>query len=102
MVGLTELAGLYYLAANTLAVVAGTIVVYLAAVYWVFLRRRVQTPGLELGLFALIGVGGLGVNSGALWLLTETGGLHYAASKIGAAGASFLFNFLLRKFVLFR
>lgn len=102
LAALTELAGWHYLLANVVAFVIGATLAYLGSVLWAFSSRRIEHASLEYVLFAAVGVGGLLVNSGCLWLFTEIGGVYYLVSKVGAGGFSFMFNFLVRKFLLFR
>lgn len=99
---LTEVVDLHYLLANVIAFTTGVVITYVACVRWVFRTRRLARRDVEFTAFAVIGVIGVGVNSGGLWVLTELAGIHYLASKIGAAGASFLCGYLLRRFLLFR
>ncbi len=102
LIGLTEFFGMHYLWSGAAGFLTGAGVAYMGSVRWVFVHRRLSSPSQEMTLFALIGVGGLGVNEVALWSLTDLLALHYGLSKVGAAGASFLFNFAVRKYLLFR
>jgi putative flippase GtrA len=102
LVALTEALQVPYLISGGVGFLAGAVVAYLGSVLWVFSARRVSDRGRELTLFVLIGVGGLGLNELLLWSLTEVALLHYTASKLGAAGAGFVFNFVVRKVILFR
>lgn len=45
--------------------------------------------------FWCVGLSGVAVNSGVLWLLTEAAGLHYLASGALAAEVAIISNFLL-------
>ncbi len=102
LIGLTELLDVNYLISGAAGFLIGTGVVYLGSIHWVFENRRFSQEGPELFLFVVIGVGGLFVNEVALWLFTDEVGLHYTASKLVAAGISFTFNFVVRKYLLFR
>ena len=102
LIGLTELLGVHYLFAGAAGFLIGAGAVYAGSVFWVFAHRKLSRPDLEMTIFVLIGVGGLGVNELALWGLTEFAGLYVGVSKIGAAGCSFAFNFIVRKHFLFR
>jgi putative flippase GtrA len=99
---LTEVAGLHYLASAAVSFLAGTTVSYILSVVWVFDTRRVASKTAEYALFVLVGVVGLGLNEGLLWLFTEPLGLHYLVSKIVAATLIFGWNFGARKLLLFR
>lgn len=99
---LTEAYQVHYLVSGAAGFVAGSGVAYLGSVCWVFSARRLSDRGQELTLFVLIGVGGLALNELVLWSLTDYLALHYSVSKLGAAGAGFIFNFVARKVILFR
>lgn len=102
LVGLTELFGIPYLVSNVAGFILGAVVVYIGGIVWVFANRRLSDARAEFIIFVMIGVGGLGVNEGVLWLFTSGIGFHYTFSKVFAAAASFAFNFLVRKYLLFR
>jgi len=99
---LTEFGGLHYLASGALAFLLGLATNYLLSVRWVFSRRTFSNRWAELGLFSLVGLAGLGLNEIFLWLLTERIGLHYLASKIVTTVLVYLWNFGVRKAMLFR
>lgn len=97
-----RLLGMPWFIAATLGFCAGVMTVYWLSVRWVFSARRLRhVPGSEFTLFAAIGVFGLGVTQGVLWIGIEA--LHQQAelAKLAAAGATFLFNFALRRSLLF-
>jgi dolichol-phosphate mannosyltransferase len=52
--------------------------------------------------FCLVGLSGVGVNMGLLWLLTEYAGLVYMISAAIAVETSIITNFLLNNFFTFR
>lgn len=98
---LTTFAGIDYLIANCFAFLIGTIVAYVGSVVWVFKRRRLDNRATEYVIFALIGIVGLTVNEAGLWLGVELLLMPLLLAKALAAGASFAFNFALRKMLLF-
>lgn len=101
MILLIEIAGWHYLLAGALSFTAGLVLAYALSIAWVFEHRNRSNAREELVIFAAIGVVGLGINELVLWLGTGGLGVHYLVSKAGAAGASFLFNFGFRKWLLF-
>ena len=101
-VALTELAGWHYLFSAIAAFSAGLATVYLFSILWVFRARQINRASHEFMLFAGIGIAGLALTAGVLYVLTDSFGLDYRASKIVAAGLVFMFNFSCRKFFLFR
>lgn len=100
-VALTEIAGWHYLLSATAAFCAGLTTVYLFSIFWVFRARRIEHPWHEFGIFAAIGVVGLGLTNGVLFVLVDFVGIDYRLSKIVAAALVFLFNFGCRKLFLF-
>jgi putative flippase GtrA len=98
---LTEAIGWHYLASATLAFCAGLVTNYLLCLLWVFDFRRMQNRLHEFTVFGIIGLGGLLLNNLLLYTLTGLLGLHYLLSKISAAAVILLFNFGLRRWMLF-
>lgn len=101
LIGLTEFGSLHYLVSNAIAFCIATTVGYVWCIIWVFGRRRLDSKHWEYVIFIGIGVIGLAINEIGLWMLVEGADLHYTLAKFGASGASFLFNYLSRKLVLF-
>lgn len=99
---LTEYLSIHYLLSAAIAFIFGVITNYLLSIRWVFQNRTLKNRWLELGLFALIGIIGLGLNEIIIWLFTERVGFHYLASKIVATIVVFFWNFIVRKIALFR
>jgi putative flippase GtrA len=94
--------GLPYAAAALLGFTAGAVAAYLASVRWVFESRSIHSASLEFGLFVAVGVGGLLLTETLLWLFIERLGCPPMLSKLGSAGFVFVFNFVVRKAMLFR
>jgi putative flippase GtrA len=93
--------GLPYLAAAFMSFSAGTVVVYWLSIRHVFDYRRLEDWRPEFSVFAALGLVGLVVNLTAMYLLVDGLGLHYLLAKVGAAGFTFITNFLLRRWMLF-
>ena len=102
LVLLTEVMHLHYLISNIIAFMTGTSLLYILSVFWVFSRRAVQSKHLEYWLFILIGVVGVGFNELFIWLFTEKVHIYYLYSKIIAGSIVFFWNFLSRRFILFK
>lgn len=86
----------------TLGFVLGAIVAYLLSIRWVFRQRAfANAPALEFAGFVAIGIAGLGVTQFVLWIGVGGLGLLPEAVKLGAAGITFAFNYLVRKTLLF-
>lgn len=98
---LTERLGFHYLVSATVAFLCGLLVNYLTCILWIFDYRRLNRRWQEAGLFVAIGIAGLGLNNLLLFGLTEGLGVHYLLSKTLTAGLVLLFNFFLRRGILF-
>lgn len=101
LVGLTELAGLHYLASAAVGFGLGLVTNYVLSVAWVFPERVVSNRLAEFAVFAGLGVVGLGMNELTLYLLTGLAGVHYLASKVVATALTYAWNFVSRKLLLF-
>jgi putative flippase GtrA len=98
---LTEVFHLHYLLSGIISFVLGLVINYLLSVSWVFNQRALKNMWLEIFIFSFVGAVGLALNTFFLWFLTENISLHYALSKVIATMVVFLWNFFVRKFVLF-
>ncbi|WPU55202.1 GtrA family protein [Stenotrophomonas acidaminiphila] len=88
--------------AATAGFVVGAVVAYILSIRWVFSERALaNTPWVEFLGFVGIGVVGLGVTQFVLWLGTAGLGIMPELVKLAAAAASFLFNYLARRSLLF-
>lgn len=93
----------HYLWAATLGFLLGAVTSYLLSVRWVFRHRRLAAfPRTEFAAFAAVGVAGLGLNNLAIYAVVEYIGLSLLTAKAVAAMLTFMFNFGLRKWGLFR
>jgi putative flippase GtrA len=98
---LTEYFHIYYLISSCISFIFGVTTVYILSVIFVFKARAFKNRALEFGIFAFIGVIGLGLNQLILWFFTEKVHFHYLASKVVATAIVFLWNFFSRKFILY-
>lgn len=101
LVTLTELADLHYLLAAALGFSGGLAVNYVLSVRWVFGERAFASRRLEFLAFATIGIIGLIMTAGLMWLMTGLLGVYYILSKLIVTAVVFFWNFLARKFLLF-
>lgn len=99
---LTSGFGIPYLLAGAIAFLVGLVIVYVLSTRWVFNARRLGSPAAEFGIFAGIGIVGLGLNELMLWTMTSVLGLFYLYSKILSVVVVFSWNFAARKYLLFR
>lgn len=88
--------------AATLGFVVGVTVAYVLSVRFVFLNRNLhKSPVAELLAFSLVGLCGLVVTQLVMWTGIEWLKFNPEVSKLCAAAFTFLFNFVLRKIILF-
>ena len=100
-VGLIRLAGVNYLVAAPLGFACGLAAIYALSVRWVFRYRRVADRRAEFAVFAVIGLAGMAINQGVIYLAVTMLPGSYEIAKLISAGVVFCFNFALRKLLLF-
>ena len=99
---LTEKAGVPYLWSAALAFILGLVCNYMLSTRWVFGESRISNAWGEFAAFAVVGVVGLGLNELIMFGCTEWIGLHYMISKIVSTVIVFFWNFLARRFLVFK
>jgi len=99
---LTDFVNIHYLISAAISFLLGLATNYWLSIIWVFNRRILTNKSLEFGIFAFIGIIGLGFNELFIWFFTEYVHFHYLLSKIVSTVFVFLWNFIVRKFILFR
>jgi putative flippase GtrA len=98
---LNKLFNINYLLAASLAFCLGIMVNYLGSIYFVFQVRSLRNPHIERILFLVIGLIGLGINDGMLYLLTGQLLIPIEYSKLITQGFVLFWNFAARKLMLF-
>jgi putative flippase GtrA len=98
---LTEFFGYFYLTSAAIAFILGLIVNYLLSTYWVFNKRKFDNLTFQFGIFAIIGIVGLGLNELFIWFFTAELNFYYLISKILAAALILFWNFFARKYTLY-
>ena len=93
--------GVPYLAAAAISFLTGTAFVYWTSVSQIFGFRRLKSASNEFAVFLLVGLVGLAINLGVIYIGVSRLGLHYLLAKLGAAGFTFLANFAMRRWLLF-
>jgi putative flippase GtrA len=91
----------WYLAAAMTSFSVGLLIGYVLCVTSVFNYRRLKDWRLEFGSFAAIGAVGLAINAAVISFGVKYLGLHYLIAKCGAAGFTFVWNFVARRQLLF-
>lgn len=97
----TENLGLHYLVSASIAFLLGMVNNYLLCIAWIFDYRALSNRAHEFAIFFLVGIAGLVLNNLVMFLLTEFADFHYLLSKAGAAALILIFNFSLRRSLLF-
>jgi putative flippase GtrA len=100
LVGLVAL-GVDYLAAAATSFCAGMALAYFGSIAFVFPDRRGRGMLTEAAGFAAIGLAGLVCNQALLWFFVQGIGLNVAIAKAPTAICVFLFNFILRRSLVF-
>jgi len=101
LVALTELLGINYLVSASLSFIAGLAVNYALCIWFVFNERALESRIHEFLAFTLIGIGGLILNLGILAFMVSLIGTPYTVAKLASAAIVLLFNFTLRRQLLF-
>ena len=67
----------------------------------VFGRQQTKNEGVGFLIFTVIGIGTLGINILCLWLLVDYLHIYYLIANIFAYTAGFLWNFFMRRRLVF-
>ena len=99
---LTEFLNLHYLISAAISFILGLITNYILSIAWVFSKRKLNSKPLEFVIFTSVGIIGLGLNELFIWFFTEWVHFHYLVSKLVSTVFVYLWNFVARKYILFR
>ena len=94
---LTEVFSVNYLLSAIIGFTIGLIVVFVISRRFVFGESKLQSKSVEFGLFAIIGIGGLGILTLLMWLLTDVASINYIVSKVLATVIVYTWNFFVRR-----
>jgi putative flippase GtrA len=104
-IGLYELlfqrVGLHVVPAAVIGYLAGGVVQYVLCSWWVF----PTTPGNHAAsfvAFTVLSLVGLGITCVVVFVLHDHGHVNELVAKVAAVGLAFTWNFLSRKFLLFK
>ena len=101
MVSLTEVAGVWYVAATATGAFIGAVVNFLLGRHWTFTADHEAIHG-QVARYAVVSAVSLGLNTAGVYLLTDHVHLHYALSRlIVAMSVGLLFNFPLHRHFVF-
>lgn len=96
---------IHYLVSNLIGLMAGNVVNYLLSIGWVFSsekRKMEKHRLLEITVFVLISLFGMGLNEFLMYLFVGVLAIQEMVSKIVAAIIVLLYNFFARKYILFK
>lgn len=99
---LTQWGNIHYLLSATISFTVGLMVNYLISIKWVFDRSILQNRMMEFFIFAFIGLVGLLINDLLIYYFTDHMHFYYMLSKLGAALIVLIWNFVMRKIILFK
>lgn len=94
---LREIFDVHYLIAATAGFTVGLVVVYIISNRYVFGESKLASRKAEFALFALIGIVGLGILNGMMFVMTGVFGIAYILSKIIATVVVYAWNFFARR-----
>jgi len=92
----------WYVAAATLSFLIGLLVAYALSITLAFKYRRLEDPRIEFASFAGLGIIGVAINAAIISFGVKVLGVHYLLAKCGAAGFTFIWNFMARREFLFK
>lgn len=98
----TQYLHIFYLFSATFSFLISLIANYLLSVKWIFPQRSVYSRTIEIILFVVIAMVGLGINDIVLWFITEKLQIFYLLSKIIASVGVFFWNFFARRYLFYK
>lgn len=101
MAALVRLAGWPPVGASAAGFACGMVLAYGLSGRWAFREHDHREGWRGLLVFSVIGGGGLAVNSALVWIGVAAIGLAWPVAKLCAAAGSFIFNYTLRKRLLY-
>lgn len=99
---LTHFAGVPYLLSAAIAFILGLVTNYLISISWVFSHTGKMRIWQEFLAFTVIGLIGLALNEGIMYVGTDLLQLHYMVSKLISTAIVFFWNFFARKVLVFK
>lgn len=87
--------------ANIISFLSGLAVTYILSNIWVFTGAKRKNKYIEFLVFAAVGIAALGINELILYIFHIELGIHHLISKVIAAGFTVIFNYILRRTILY-
>lgn len=94
---LTEYAGLNYLLSACISFSVSVIYNYILSILWVFDAKKERNPQIQLLVFIILSVIGLGLNQLGMWILVDKAKIYYMLAKIIVTAIVLVYNFITRK-----
>lgn len=97
---LTSVIGVFYLVSSFIAIELSILNNFFWNDRWTFAtdpKHRLLDPWHRLGVYHLVSVGGMLINIGILFLLTDIFGIYYLVSNMIGILAAFSWNFILNR-----
>ena len=99
---LTSGLDIHYLISNVFSFLAGLVTNYFLSIRWVFPARTIKSRTAEFVVFGVVGLAGLAISELCMYVGVEAIRLHYTWAKCIAVACALLWNFGVRKLLLFR
>ncbi len=99
---LTEYYHCHYLLSAAIAFILGLAINYVLSTKWVFIDRKYESRWVEFLFFTFIGIVGLILNEILIFVVSRVFTKHYMIGKIISTIVVFFWNFLARKYLLFK
>ena len=97
----TEKLGINYLISGAIAFSVAVIFNYILSMLWVYdTSGNSQDKKMQLVIFIVLSVIGLGLTELLMWIGTDLLGIHYTITKIIATVIVMFYNFVTRKILL--
>lgn len=93
----TDFFKIHYIISSILGFLLGLIVNYLLSKAFVFTEEKVRSRKKEFMTYAIIGMIGLGIDTGIMFISTSLLKIYYLLSKIISTVITFIWNFTARK-----
>lgn len=97
----TEKLGINYLISGAIAFSVAVVFNYILSMLWVYdTSGNSQDKRMQLVIFIILSVIGLGLTELLMWIGTDLFGIHYTITKIIATVIVMFYNFVTRKILL--
>lgn len=99
---LTEVVGVWYLAASITGYVASFFVNFFLQKFWTFRNTDTAQTHVQMGLFFVNSLWNLALNAALMYGLVDVLGIHHIAAQILVIGVLAVMNYTLYRFYIFR